>query len=134
MRTVVRDPDVKVYRPKILTASDAISSESLSQRAHKALADGRLDGLTYQAEVRGHRTSGGVLWAPGQRVHLEDERRGFKGVLFIMARQFRGGSGTATTTTLVLKEDRVWIPVVVPPKKRKMETRAFSPQELGTRP
>lgn len=134
MRTVVQDPAVKVYRPKILTAGDAISGESLSQRAHKALADGRLDGLTYQAEVRGHRTSSGVLWAPGQRVHLEDERRGFNGVLFIMARQFRGGSGTATTTTLVLKEDKVWIPAVVPAKKRKMETRAFSPQELGTRP
>lgn len=133
MRTVVRDPDVKVYRPKILTVSDAISGESLSQRGKKELADGRLDGLTYQAEVRGHRTSGGVLWTPGQRVHLEDERRGFKGMLFLMARTFRGGSGTPTTTTLILKEDNVWIPVVAR-KKRKLETQAFSPQELGTRP
>ncbi|CUJ55441.1 phage baseplate assembly protein [Achromobacter sp. 2789STDY5608621] len=133
MRTVVRDPDVKVYRPKILTVSDAISGESLSQRGKKELADGRLDGLTYQAEVRGHRTSGGVLWTPGQRVHLEDERRGFKGMLFLMARTFRGGSGTPTTTTLILKEDNVWIPVVAR-KKRKLETQAFSPQELGIRP
>lgn len=134
MRTIVRDPAVKVYRPRILTASDAISGESLSQRANKELADTRLDALTYVAEVRGHRTSSGVLWAPGQRVHLEDERRDFKGVLFVMARQFSGGSGISTTTTLVLKEDKVWIPVVVPPRKRKLETRAFSPQELGTKP
>lgn len=134
MRTIVRDPAVKVYRPRILTASDAISSDSLSQQANKELADGRLDGLTYIAEVRGHRTSSGVLWAPGQRVHLEDDRRGFKGVLFLMARQFMGGSGVATTTTLVLKEDKVWIPMVVSKKTRRLETRAFSPQELGTKP
>lgn len=134
MRTVVRDPAVNVYRPKIITVGDAVSGESLSQRAHKELADGRLDGLTYQAEVRGHRTSGGLVWAPGQRVHLEDERRGFNGVLFVMARQLRGGAKTPTTTILTLKEDKVWIPAVVSSKKRKLETRAFSPQELGTRP
>ncbi|MFY3986059.1 phage baseplate assembly protein [Achromobacter xylosoxidans] len=134
MRTVVRDPAVGVYRPKIIVAGDAVSGASLSQRAHKELADGRLDGLTYQAEVRGHRTSGGLLWTPGQRIHLEDERRGFSGILFIMARQFRGGSRTPTTTTLTLKEDGVWIPAVVSPKKRALQTRAFSPQELGTRP
>lgn len=134
MRTVVRDPAVNVYRPKIITVGDAVSGESLSQRAHKTLADSRLDGLTYQAEVRGHRTSGGLLWTPGQRVHLQDERRSFNGVLFVMARQFRGGARTPTTTLLTLKEDGVWIPAVVSPKKRKLETRAFSPQELGTRP
>ncbi len=134
MRAAFRDPAVNVYRPKIITVGDAISRESLSQRAHKELADGRLDGLTYQAEVRGHRTSDGVLWTPGQRVHLEDERRGFNGILFVMARRFQGGSRTPTTTILTLKEDKVWIPAVVSPKKRKLETRAFSPQELGTRP
>lgn len=132
MRAVVHDPAVKVYRPKILTVGDAISSESLWQRAHKELADSRLDALTYLAEVRGHRTSSGVLWAPGQRVHVQDERRGFNGILFVMARQFRGGSGVPTTTTLTLKEDKVWIPALN--KKRKLQTQAFSPQELGTRP
>lgn len=134
MRTIVRDPDVKIYRPLILTDSDAISGQSLARQAEKALADGRLDGLTYQADVRGHRTSSGVLWQPGQRVHLEDERRGFSGILFVIARRFRGGSGTSTTTTLTLKEDKVWIPLVVPKGKRKLQTKAFSPQELGTTP
>ncbi|MNV10133.1 phage late control protein GPD [compost metagenome] len=130
----MRDPDVKIYRPLILTDSDAISGQSLARQAEKALADGRLDGLTYQADVRGHRTSSGVLWQPGQRVHLEDERRGFSGILFVIARRFRGGSGTSTTTTLTLKEDKVWIPLVVPKGKRKLQTKAFSPQELGTTP
>ena len=41
-------------------------------------------------------------------------------MLFLMARTFRGGSGTPTTTTLILKEDNVWIPVVAR-KKRKLE-------------
>lgn len=134
MRAVVRDPAMKVHRPKILTVSSISGNESLMDRAKKELADGRLDGLTYEAEVRGHRTSSGVLWTPGQRVYLEDERRGFKGIVFVMARRFSGGRGAPTITTLMLKEDKVWIPLVVSPKARKLETRAFSPEELGTTP
>lgn len=132
MRVTVRDNQVKLHRPLIITASDA-SGIPLAQRAKKALADGRLDGLTYEIDVRGHRTSDGLLWAPGQRVHLVDERHDFDGILFLMARRLRGGRQTPSTTSLMLKEDKVWIPDVLRPK-RKLETRAFSPQELGTLP
>ena len=132
MRVVVRDDQVKLYRPLIVTASDA-SGIPLAQRAKKILADGRLDALTYEIDVRGHRTSDGQLWTPGQRIHLIDERHDFDGILFLMARRMRGGRGTPSTTSLMLKEDKVWIPEVVKPK-RKLETRAFSPQELGTLP
>jgi len=133
LRSQVVDPDVPLYRPKILIAGDAPDAASVSRQAKKCLADGRLDGLTLTAQVRGHRTSEGVLWTPGQRVHVQSEPHDIDGVYFLMARTFTGGRNTPSTTELTLREDGVWLPEVVKPK-RDRATHAFSPKELGTRP
>lgn len=131
----MHDADVPLYRPKIVLEGDAPNSDACARKAKKLLADGRLDGLTIVAHVRGHRTSNGVLWAPGQRVHVLSEPHGIDGIYFLMSRSMSGGRGTPSTTELTLKEDGVWIPEKTPSAAGGLGTRAkaFSPQELGTR-
>jgi len=133
LRSQFVDPDVPIYRPKILIAGDAPDAASVSRQAKKCLADGRLDGLTITAQVRGHRTSDGVLWTPGQRIHVLSEPHGINGVYFLMARTFTGGRETPSTTDLTLREDGVWLPDTKKPARGR-NTHAFTPTELGTRP
>jgi len=133
LKSEVRDVDVPLYRPKILIAGDAVDVSAVSRQAHKCLADGRLDGLTITAQVRGHRTGDGVLWTPGQRIHVVSEPHGIDAVYFLMARTFTGGRGAPSETTLTLREDAVWLPERVA-KRGVRPTHAFSPEELGTRP
>ncbi len=133
LKSVMHDPDVPLYRPKIVLEGDAPNAEAVSRKAKKLLADGRLDGLTITAQVRGHRTSDGVLWTPGQRVHIQSEPHEINGIYFLMVRTMSGGRGAPSITELTLKEDGVWIPELVKPKKSGLPAKAFSPQELGTR-
>ncbi|WP_375591711.1 phage baseplate assembly protein [Chitiniphilus eburneus] len=109
LRAQVKDAQVPVYRPRVVVDGDTDNNAAASARARKLLADSRLSGLILTAEVRGHRTADGVLWQPGQRVHLVAEPLGLDGVYFIMARRFTGGASQGTTTTLTLREDGVWI-------------------------
>jgi len=136
LKSVFTDADVPLYRPKILIASDAPDAGAVSRQAKKVLADGRLDGLTLTAQVRGHRTSAGVLWMPGQRVHVLSEPHGIDGVFFLMARTFTGGRETPSVTELTLREDGVWLPDTKKPKpsgRAGLAPHAFTPTELGTR-
>ena len=72
--------------------------------------------------MRGHRTSEGKLWEPGQRVTLNGDEH----VYFLTRRTFNGGRD-GTTTTLVLKPDRVWLPDTSKKGKRgKKGKKAFS--------
>jgi len=136
LQSVMHDADVPLYRPKIVLEGDAPNADACQRKAKKLLADGRLDGLTIAAQVRGHRTSSGALWTPGQRVHVLSEPHGIDGVYFLMARTMTGGRGAPSTTQLTLKEDGVWIPEKTPKKAGGLGSKAktFSPQELGTRP
>lgn len=138
LKSTMHDPDVPLYRPKIVIEADAPNAQACARKAKKLLADGRLDGLTITAQVRGHRTSDGLLWTPGQRIHIQSEPHDINGVYFLMARTMSGGRGAPSITELTFKEDGVWIPEKIPPKKRSAglgrPARAFSPQELGTRP
>ncbi|MCW3479743.1 phage tail protein [Neisseriaceae bacterium JH1-16] len=118
LKSTVRDETVKLYRPKIVVDHDAENAEAARARGRKLISDSRLKGMTLTALVKGHRTSGGELWSPGQRLHLVSEPHGIDAVFFLMARKFQGGRGQGTTTRLTLKEDQVWV-LDAHPHKRK---------------
>lgn len=123
MKTVVKDPTVNYYRPQVLVVGDADNQEQINYRARKALSDARLSGYSLTAVVHGHRTSDGVLWEPGQRIHVISEYHDIDAVFFLMGREFSGGRPGGTTTTLRLKEDGVWIPDAYPKKKKQRKRK-----------
>jgi len=116
---VERDDGVPGYRPLILTDSDVDSQAEASRRARKAIADSRLEGLTIEAVVVGHRTEGGEPWRPGQRVRLVSEPHGIDGVYYMMKRVFLGARERGTLTELTFKEDGVWLPDLAAAAKSK---------------
>lgn len=123
MKAVVKDPTVNYYRPQVIVVGDADNQEQINYRARKALSDARLSGYSLTAIVHGHRTSDGVLWEPGQRIHVISEYHGIDAVYFLMGREFNGGRPSGTTTTLRLKEDGVWIPDAYPKKKKQRKRK-----------
>jgi prophage tail gpP-like protein len=102
---------------------DADDLEQVRYRARKMMADARLEGYSLIARVQGHRTSDGVLWEPGQRIHVISEPHGIDAVYFLMGREFTGGRPGGAVTTLRLKEDGVWIPDAWPKKKKARKGR-----------
>ncbi|WP_337050161.1 phage baseplate assembly protein [Serratia fonticola] len=119
MRATVTDPQITLYRPKIIVTSDAQSQQEVEFRARKAQADARLAGFTLTVTVRGLRAPNGQPWSPGQRVHVVSEPHGIDAIFFLMKRNFTGGSlGVGEKTTLTLKEDGVWIPDAYPKRKK----------------
>lgn len=130
LRFTVKDTGVTHYRPQVIQMHDADDPAQVQYRARKLMADARLAAYTLTAVVRGHRTSDGVLWQPGQRVHVVSEPHGIDAVFFIMGREFAGGRPLATSSTLRLKEDGVWIPDAYP-KKRKARKGKRKKAELG---
>ncbi|AIK14272.1 phage baseplate assembly protein [Pectobacterium atrosepticum] len=124
MKTVVKDPTVNYYRPQVMVVGDADNQEQINYRARKALSDARLSGYSLTAIVHGHRASDGVLWEPGQRIHVISEYHGIDAVFFLMGREFSGGRPGGTTTTLRLKEDGVWIPDAYPKKKKQRKRKS----------
>lgn len=105
----VRDASVPYYRPLVVVEGDLPDRETAQTKARKLLMDGRLAGLSLTAVVRGHRTSDGVLWTPGQRVHVQSDSLGIDGIWFVMGRRFQGGRRRERVTELRLKEDGVWV-------------------------
>lgn len=130
LKAVVRDGTVPYYRPQVMVVGDADSQAQVDFRARKAMADARLSGFDLTAEVQGHRTAGGVLWQPGQRVRVKSEPHGIDDVFFLMGREFSGGRPGAAMTTLRLKEDGVWIPDAYPKKRKARKRRAKINKEL----
>ncbi|MBA4709578.1 phage baseplate assembly protein [Aquitalea aquatica] len=116
IKVVERDSSVSVYRPRIVMDHDVDSLAAARARAHKLLLDARLQGLTLQATVKGHRSSDGLLWTPGQRLHVLSEPHDINGIYFLMARRFSGGRGRPSQTELTLKEDGTWVPDAHPRK------------------
>jgi len=104
------DRTVGFYRPLTVVAPDVANAEAAQTYADKLINDARLGALDLSATVTGHRTADGLLWQPGQRLHLISEPHDIDAVFFLMARRFQGGRGRGTTTTLTLKEDRLWNP------------------------
>ncbi|WP_420996245.1 phage baseplate assembly protein [Cupriavidus sp. 30B13] len=123
IRATVRDEAVQLYRPKVVTDHDATNRDTARSRARKIISDSRLKGRTLTARVKGHRTSDGVLWTPGQRIHVLSEPHEIDAVFFLMARRFSRGRGQGTTTTLTLKEDGVWVLDAHPHKRAKKRAK-----------
>lgn len=131
LQFVVEDPTVTYYRPQVVVMHDADDLEQVRYRARKMMADARLEGYSLIARVQGHRTSDGVLWEPGQRIHLISEPHGIDAIYFLMGREFTGGRPGGAVTTLRLKEDGVWIPDAWSKKKKARKGRRKKKQELG---
>ncbi|TNI12696.1 phage baseplate assembly protein [Aeromonas veronii] len=127
MKAVATDPSVPYYRPQIITMGDTNNLEQVNYRAKKAMSDARLAGWDISALVAGHRTTGGVLWAPGQRVRIISEPHDIDAIFFLMGRQFSGGR-TEKTTRLRFKEDGVWVPDAFPRERRRHRRRGKRPK------
>lgn len=131
LQFVVEDPTVTYYRPQVVVMHDADDLEQVRYRARKMMADARLEGYSLTARVQGHRTSDGVLWEPGQRIHVISEPHGIDAIYFLMGREFTGGRPGGAVTTLRLKEDGVWIPDAWPKKKKARKGRKKGKLEKG---
>lgn len=131
LQFVVEDPTVTYYRPQVVVMHDADDLEQVRYRARKMMADARLEGYSLIARVQGHRTSDGVLWEPGQRIHVISEPHGIDAIYFLMGREFTGGRPGGAVTTLRLKEDGVWIPDAWSKKKKARKGRKKKKQETA---
>lgn len=130
------DDGVRWYRPKVIVDYEAESEAVCRSRAKKLLLDSRLKGFSLFAQVVGHRIvapgqpTDGLLWKPGQRVHVISERHGIDAVFFLMARKFTGGRQQASRTQLELKEDRTWVLEAHPHKKNHRLGKNAAPLEV----
>lgn len=128
---VAYDEGVTWYRPKVVVDHEADSNRIALNRARKLLTDSRLNALTINAVVAGHRIVApgepdhGLLWTPGQRVRIVSEPHQIDDVFFLMARRFSGGRNEGARTRLILKEDRTWV-LDAHPHKRKYRCRKTS--------
>ena len=122
LKAVAKDPTVSYYRPQIITFGDTGNLEQLNYQAKKAMSDARLSGLDIAVDVRGHRTAGGVVWTPGQRVRIVSEPHNIDDIFFLMGRQFSGGRN-GQITSLRFKEDGIWIPDAFPREKKHCRRR-----------
>lgn len=131
LKWVYKDPTMTLHRPKTVVVSDADNLAALQKQAKKQLADWRLEGFTLTITVGGHKTRDGVLWQPGQRVHVIDDEHGIDAVFFLMGRRFMLSRMDGTQTELRLKEDGIWTPDAYPKKaeaarKRKGKRKGVS--------
>lgn len=110
LKWVYKDETMTLYKPKTVVIGDAENLEQLKVQAKKMLSDWRLEGFTLTVTVADHKTQNGVLWKPGQRVHVIDEDQQIDAIFFIMGRRFSLSRSGGTMTELRLKEDGIWTP------------------------
>lgn len=140
LRGSYTDDGMSWCRPKIVTDSEADSVAVCQHRAHKLISDSRLKGFTLTAKVKGHRIvapgqpGDGLLWEPGQRMHVVSEPHNIDGVFFLMARKFTGSRQGGAETTLTLKEDGVWTLDAHPHKGKHRRGRNALPGQIVTVP
>ncbi len=114
-----KDDGVTFNRPQIVIDHEVDNGEIARSRARKLLADGMLSAFDLQIVVKGHRIGkGGKLWEPGQRVQVESEPHGIKGIYFLMGRRFTLSRSNGTRTELRLRQDGLWT-LDAHPHKRK---------------
>ena len=123
LKWVYHDPTMTLHKPKTVVISDAENLAALQKQAKKQLADWRLEGFTLNITVGDHKTDGGILWEPGQRVHVIDEEEGIDAIFFLMGRRFGLSRTGGTVTELRLKEDGVWTPDAYQVKSEKARGR-----------
>lgn len=122
LKATVKDTGVGFYKPRIICDSTADSVDVCRKRARKCLSDSRLNGLSIEAMVKGHRivapgtASDGLLWKPGQRVRVISEPHGLDGIYFMMGRRFVRNRSDGTASKLTMIEDGAWVPDAHPRK------------------
>jgi len=130
IKGTAKDPAVTAYRPHVVVDHECENVAAAISRARKLLMDSRLHGLTLTARVRGHRTSDGVLWAPGQRVHVISEPHNIDAIFFMIGRRFNKSRLGGTNTVLTLKEDRVWTLDAHAHKRRHRRGKNQGPEDI----
>ena len=110
LKWVYKDETMTLYKPKTVVIGDAENLEQLKVQAKKMLSDWRLEGFSLTITVAEHKTQDGVLWQPGQRVHVIDEDQQIDAIFFLMGRRFFLNRNGGTLTELRLKEDGIWTP------------------------
>lgn len=110
LKWVYKDETMTLYKPKTVVIGDAENLEQLNVQAKKMLSDWRLEGFSLTITVADHKTQDGVLWQPGQRVHVIDEDQQIDAIFFLMGRRFFLNRNGGTLTELRLKEDGIWTP------------------------
>lgn len=101
IRAVVRDEDFPFSRPLVRNGGYVDGLDGALTQARKLNNDGLLDSLTVTAKVYGHRNAAGVLWEPGQRVHVHAPLPGLEQDMLLTRRTFTGGpDGSLTVLTL----------------------------------
>lgn len=131
-----KDDGVNWHRPKIVTDHECDSTAVCVDRAHKLISDGRLNGLTLSAIVKGHRIvapgqpSDQMLWKPGMRIRVISEPHNIDAIFFLMARKFTISRSDGTRTALTLKEDGVWVPDAHPHKIKHRRGKNSLPGQI----
>ncbi|MBS9777201.1 MAG: phage tail protein [Gammaproteobacteria bacterium] len=123
LKWVYKDPSIPFHKPKTVVLPDAEDLQALKKSAKKYISDWRLSGFTLTASVAGHATEDGVLWTPGQRVHVVSDEFGIDDIYFLMGRTFKKSKFDGTRTELRLKEDGVWTPDAYKSKAEKAQKR-----------
>ena len=103
LKWVYKDETMTLYKPKTVVIGDAENLEQLKVQAKKMLSDWRLEGFSLTITVADHKTQDGVLWQPGQRVHVIDEDQQIDAIFFLMGRRFFINSNGGTQTVLRFK-------------------------------
>lgn len=132
LSAVAKDDGATFYRPQIVIDHESDNDAVAKDRARKMLADGMLSAFSLTAVVSGHRiTEDGKLWTPGQRVQIESEPHGIKGVYFLMGRRFTKSRAEGTHTELRFVLDGVWVLDAHPHKrKHRRGKNAIGPGEV----
>lgn len=119
IKATAKDDGVTFSRPQIVIDHELDNTALATARARKLLADSMLSVLDLHIKVSGHRiTQNGQLWEPGQRIQVESEPHGIKGIYFLMGRRFSKSRSDGTKTELRLKQDKLWVLDAHPHKRR----------------
>lgn len=131
LHATATDTSMSWHRPKIVMDHESDNTSIAIDRARKLIADSRLNGLTLSAVVQGHRiAAGGMLWKPGQRIHVISEPHGIDAVFFLMGRKFNRSRSEGTRTALTLKEDGVWVLDAHPHKNKHRRGKNSGPGQV----
>ncbi len=130
VKATARDESMTWHRPKIVCDHEADTEAVALARARKILTDSRLASFSFTCLVQGHHTKNGVLWQPGQRVHVVSERHGLDAVLFLMGRKLIKSRERGTVTELRFKEDGAWVLDAHPHKRRRRRGKHSVPAQI----
>lgn len=130
LKWTFNDDGVPYYKPKTVTVPDVEDLTALKKWAKKYISDSILESFTLTITVPDHKTQGGTLWMPGQRVHVISDEYGLDDIFFLIGRRFSLSRQGGTQTELRLKQDGVWTPDAYKAKAEKARKRKKQKGEL----